>query len=257
MEEYIFEDKIVNINENTQIIFLDYDNTQGLKELIDKHFITICHGEKSLDEIPDIKLEIKDYLIKKNKSQKIGAISEFFAHLYFINKGYKQECLFLNLEENSAKKGFDGVYSKDDSILILESKSRSFNKSVAHNSNIKVAYEDLKNKFIGKTKKGVKNNPWRNAYNHAAHKDVNSSEKLQDKLREISKEYQQKKYKDIAFFNIIPCSTIIDEIKLDSDKKDKVIKKIQKLILTFKYKSIIAIAISNRIYKFFIDYLEN
>lgn len=36
-----------------------------------------------------------------------GAVAEFFVHLYLNILGLKQECLFLNLEENSIKKGFD------------------------------------------------------------------------------------------------------------------------------------------------------
>ena len=257
MKDYIFEDKIEILDDNAQVIFIDYDSSDTLKEMLDKHFVAICRGEKSLDDIKSIKLEIKDYLANKKHFQKIGAVAEFFAHLYFINKGFKQECMFLNLEEASAKKGFDGVYSKNNKILLLESKSRNFSKNVNHKANIRVAYNDLCDKFSGKSKKGIKNNPWRNAYNHASHKDVNSSTRLQEELRNLSNEYQQKTYKDISFFNIIPCSTIIDESKKDENSKKKLIEKIKKLIFTLKYKSIIAVAISNRIYDFFLKYLED
>lgn len=257
MNNYVFEDKIEIISDSVRVVFIDYDSSDALKEMLDKHFVAICHGEKSPDDIKSIKLEIKDYLNNKKRFQKIGAVAEFFAHLYFINKGFKQECMFLNLEEASAKKGFDGVYTKDNKVLLLESKSRSSGKNVNHNANIKVAYNDLCNKFSGKIKKGIKNNPWRNAYNHASHKDVNSSTKLQEELRNLSNEYQQKQYKDISFFNIIPCSTIIDESKKDENSKGKIVEKIKKSILTLKYKSIIAVAISNRIYDFFLKYLED
>jgi hypothetical protein len=40
----------------------------------------------------------------------------------------------------------------------------------------------------GKSKKG-RNNPWRNAYNHASHIDVGSRKPLRDKLRDIAKLY--------------------------------------------------------------------
>ena len=50
------------------------------------------------------------------------------------------------MEENSPKKGFDGVYSSNTRVWYMESKSGS-NISEEHKDKISEAYRDLKNKL--------------------------------------------------------------------------------------------------------------
>ena len=114
----------------------------------------------------------------------------------------------------------------------------------------------MNDKFSGKIKKGCQNNPWRNAYNHASHADVNSEESLKRQFNKLADDYTMKKYRDSAEFNIIPCSTIINDEIIDVGKRNNLIMKLKKKIGSFKYKKIICVAISNRIYDFFLKYLE-
>lgn len=253
--KYVFDEKNIKINDNTEIVILNYDVDEKLSEFIDNYIVSICEGASSGD-IDCVKSNILDYLSTKRRFQRIGAVAEFFAHLYFINKGFKQECLFFNLEENSPKKGFDGIYSIVDEFWIMESKSRRVGKNVSHNSNMRTAYKDLNDKLAGKKKKGLKNNPWRNAYNHASHKDVGSSASLQQTFKQLSNDFQNKRFGDSSSYNIIPCSTIIDEEKMPKEKVERLVKSITKISTEFKYKKIILVAISSRIYNFFIKYLE-
>lgn len=252
---YEFDEKTIKINDDAKIIILNYDADKKLSKFIDNYIVSICEGASDSD-IDCVKSDISDYLSTKKQFQRIGAVSEFFAHLYFINKGFKQECLFFNLEENSPKKGFDGVYSILGEFWIMESKSRKFAKNVSHNSNMRIAYNDLNDKFMGKKKKKLKNNPWKNAYNHASHKDVWANISLQQTFKQLSNDFRNKKFTDCSSYNIIPCSTIIDEEKMTNEKLEKLVKAITKLSENFKYKKIILIAISSRIYDFFIKYLE-
>ena len=55
----------------------------------------------------------------------------------------KQEFLFFNLEENSIKKGFDGLFSKDSETFLVESKSGTIlTKGISHRTKLKTAYTD-------------------------------------------------------------------------------------------------------------------
>jgi len=253
--EYQFKEYKENLSNSSCVIFIDYDVCDELTQFIDRHFISICAGNSS-SPLNVVKENIKNYLKNKSNKQKIGAVAEFFAHLYFINNQYKQECLFTNLEELSAKKGFDGVYSNSNNYWIMESKARNYSSSTNHNSLIVKAYNDLNDKFSGKVKKGCPNNPWRNAYNHASHADVNSAESLKKQFNRLADEYTMKKYRDSSEFNIIPCSTIINDEIVNVETRNNLIQKLKKKMEKFKYKKIICVAISNRIYNYFINYLE-
>ena len=79
---------------------------------LDENLVSICEGENSLSDLASVKLRIKKLFERKPETWQMGAIAEFFIHLYINLTGYRQECMFLNLEERSIKKGFDGYYSK-------------------------------------------------------------------------------------------------------------------------------------------------
>ncbi len=255
MEEYIFETKLLEISDTATIIILDYDDCDLLYNLIDKYFVKICEGDSGSD-LRSVKLQLKGYLKNKKNFQRIGAVAEFFAHLYFINNNFKQECLFFNLEENSPKKGFDGVYTKDKELWIMESKARNAAKGVTHKANLKIAYNDLNDKFKGVVKRGQVNNPWKNAYNHACNINVKTQENIRKTIKQISDDYINQKFSDASQYNIIPCSTIICEAKMDDLSKENLINKIKVLLSEFNYQKVILFAISSRIYNSFIKYLE-
>ena len=90
-----------------------------LKQTMDEFIVSICEGpQETMLTIDDVKQEIKSFILEKrpkndndtgrNTYTYIGAIAEFFIHLFLNYIGFEQECLYLNLEERSIKKGFDG-----------------------------------------------------------------------------------------------------------------------------------------------------
>lgn len=82
-----------------------------MKDLLDKYFVSICEGDSD-SEISLVKQRLAKFLKTKNEETQMGAVAEFLVHLYLNQLNFKQEFLFFNLEENSIKKGFDGLFSK-------------------------------------------------------------------------------------------------------------------------------------------------
>ena len=156
-------------NDNLEIsIFEVKELNDEIQKCLDNNLVTICEGKNSCSDISIIKKRIINLFDGKKDNWKMGAIAEFFIHLYMNLTGYTQDCLFLNLEENSIKKGFDGYYNNGKNHWIMESKSGSIlSRNISHNSKLKEAIMDLKDKIEGNSK----NNPWQEAYNHACHCD--------------------------------------------------------------------------------------
>lgn len=221
-----------------------------LKALIEKHIVDICEGDTGND-IKIVKAQLKTFLkSKKDSTIEMGAIAEFFLHLYLNEMGFKQECLFFNLEEGSIKKGFDGYYSLLNEEWILESKSGSINTAnISHPKKVKEAYEDLEQKLIG----NVSNNPWNNAFNHA--RVVNSSTDIKKNLKKLSNEFVKKKPQAIKKFNIIPSSTIFLEGVWKTSDPDELQTLVQKLVKTFKFNKITIICIDKKSLELFKSYL--
>lgn len=184
------------------IWYIDIECIDGdLEKLIDKYIVHICYGDECFSS-EKAKKYIRDYLDTKNEDRKKGAVAEFLIHVFLNSIDYKQECLYKNLEENSPKKGFDGVYQDDKAELwYVESKSGT-NKSYNHKDKVEEAYRDLKGKFEGT----VKNDPWLNALQHA--KVVNAEESILDTFRKYSNEFDKGTSHNIKEFNIIPCGTV-------------------------------------------------
>lgn len=228
--------------------------TSELKALIDEKIVQICHGIKSQSKRQLVKSRIISFLATKDCNTQMGAIAEFFIHLFLNERKFKQECLFLNLEENSIKKGFDGVYSRQKLQWLLESKSGSINSSsISHRAKIKESYDDLKSKLAGEGP----NNPWRNAYNHAGHIDVAAKKNIVKLISDFSDEYDASHFHDIADFNIIPGATIFLDGTWTNFDSVKMESKIKTLIKTMNYKSIKIICVTKLSLQIFQDYLLN
>lgn len=250
----IFNVKKYKKNDNIKIHILNIKSmTPELLNLIKEYFVNICEGDSGSD-IETVKIRLLEFLDKKDVTTKMGAIAEFFVHLYLNSNEYKQECLYLNLEENSIKKGFDGYYSKDKEEWIMESKSGTIStKNISHPSKIKEAYDDLKGKVEG----NVNNNPWHNAYNHAQLIDVSASRDIRNNLKKISDEFTNSKYHDISEFNIIPTSTIFLEDRwLDSDEED-ICRLLVKKINKFNFKKILIVCLTKQSLELIYEFLEN
>jgi len=247
------EHDIIAINENVNLHILELQEiTDDVKNFIDSKIVNITNGSRERP-INIVKSKLKNFLdSKKGSTTEMGAIAEFFIHLYLSTQGYKQECLFFNLEENSIKKGFDGYYSKEDTEWIMESKSGLIStKGISHKSKVKEAYDDLDKKLQGH----VSNNPWENAYNHASHNDVNTSQGIVKNIEQFSNEFELGIFKDIKDFNIIPSATIfLDGIWVDNDK-EKIQADITELILKLTYEKLEVICFTKESLNLFLDYL--
>jgi len=224
-----------------------------LESLIDKSIVTICEG-KTDTALNIIKKRLIHLLTtKKGSNLEMGAIAEFFTHLYLNEIGFKQEFLFFNLEEGSIKKGFDGYYSGSNEEWIYESKSGSINtKNISHRNKIKEAYDDLKKKIEG----DVKNNPWQNAYSHASQMDVDCALGIRKNLKKFSEDFIKEEYHDIKNFNLIPGSTIFLGGKWECLNSADIENKIKALITKFKFKKIHIVCVNKKSLDLFWDYLN-
>lgn len=235
----------------------------GLKTLnieiqnkIDEYIVQLIYppDDKKYYELKNAKKLVLNLLDTKSDEQKIGLIAEFFTHLILLSLGYRQESLFKNLEENSAKKGFDGVYSRKDQIWIMESKSGFYSEKISHYSKINEAYWDLNHKIT--KHENVTNNPWSNALHHM------SVMKTKQKLREIfikgNIDFGNDKGQDITCFNLIPSATIfLQDTWIDLHPNENDIKKIYKTWIQNKgFKSMNIICFTKASFTSFVDYLK-
>ena len=247
-----FEVFVYKIDENQKIIIINIEEiSTEMEQEIDRYIAEIWEGYND-GEISDVKKEILKYLGDLEKDKKIGAIAEFFIHLYLKINRYNQYCLFQNLEEDkSFKKGFDGVYALDNETWLIESKSTE-QKKIKHHTKILEAYKDLNKKVTGKGE----NNPWKNAYNHASNRDLIVPDDVRAAIKKLSREYTKGIYKTLKNYNIIPCST-----KFFSEEEEKEIIENTKIevknkIEDFEFNKIKAICINNKVADLFIQYLR-
>jgi hypothetical protein len=219
---------------------------------LDQKISEICEGYTDTP-LNIIKIRLIKFLkTKRNSGLEIGAIAEFFTHLYLNEIGFKQEFLFFNLEEGSIKKGFDGYYSFINEEWIYESKSGSIEtKKISHSGKIKEAYNDLVKTIAGKKK----NNPWQNAYSHASQIDVHTNSSIRANLKKLSNEFVLEKYHDIKDFNVIPGSTLFLEEKFQTHDPKNMNNIFQDQILKFNFKKIQIICVNQKSVDIFWDYL--
>ena len=191
-------------------------------------------------------------LVKIEEEKKVGAIAEFFIHLYLKINKYEQYCLFQNLEEDkSFKKGFDGLYAINNEKWLVESKSTE-KIDKRHHSKISEAYNDLNKKVTGKES----NNPWKNAYNHASNRDLEVPDDVRKAIKKLSREYTNGNYSTIDNYNIIPCSTKFFKEDKEKERIGNTKVEVENKIESFEFKKIKAICVNNKIADLFIQYLR-
>lgn len=250
----IFNSKIKK-DKNFELHFLNLEFfSQEFDDYMSKHFVAICEGIESQNTFDVVKKRVVEFFEKKDKNTTMGAIAEFIMHLYLKSLGYRQECTYFNLEEGSIKKGFDGYYTREKVEWILESKSGYIdNQAVTHPTKIGKAYQDLMDKFSGK----VKNNPWKNAYNHASMVDIIPDQKVRDKLRKLAADFTNNKYPSIEDYYLIPASTIFLNGTWTEPDYLEIESILEKDISTYKFKKMIVICLTKKSIEMFLDYIKS
>ena len=243
-----------DLSNGNELFIIDIEEINiDLKALIDAKFVKICEGNSGTD-LAIVKSRLLQFLTtKKGSNLEIGAISEFFLHLFLNDKGFDPQFLYLNLEEGSIKKGFDGYYFYDGRQWILESKSGNINTTgISHRSKVKEAYDDLKDKLSGRRP----NNPWRNAYDHASHIDVGANSNVRADIKNFSDQYSLNTFHDIKEFNIIPGATLVLDGTWAAIDCDTIESEVKALIATLQFRQIKVICITKTSLQLFWDYLS-
>ncbi len=123
------------------------------KEFITKNLLEISSGRDSDLSTKSEAIELVDYLSRLDINKRNGAVAEFLLICILREKGFSQEYCFKNLEENSAKKGFDGLVFKNNQFWLVESKSTQINHMNSHRNTIYRAYTGLEKQLSGANKK--------------------------------------------------------------------------------------------------------
>ena len=209
-----------------------------------ENLVEISKGRNSYYDLNTVVEKILQFLEKQTEKTRYGAISEFFVLKTLKEEKFEQEYCFRNLEENSIKKGFDGVFSKENTFWLMESKST---KTKSHKTNIDKAYNGIKNQIEGNTE----NDPWENAVNHA--KAAESKKNLIEKLTELSRQHTLGKFSELKNSNIILGSTVIKD-NIDSSVVDK--EELMEYIENHVSKKEILVSVNLSSEKHFIELLE-
>ncbi|MGL5563535.1 MAG: hypothetical protein ACRDCN_13090, partial [Tannerellaceae bacterium] len=152
--------------QNKDLIVVDLVNLSNEdKVYIKETLVEMCRGKESTSNVSAVAVELLKNMSNKGVKQKAGITAEFFISCIVRQQSFEQIYCFENLEENSAKKGFDGVFANGDNFWLTESKS-SYEKGThnyKHKKTIDRAYNGISDLMGGRTR----NNPWRNAVSHA------------------------------------------------------------------------------------------
>ncbi|HFI0385846.1 hypothetical protein HO415_02605 [Streptococcus suis] len=245
-DETKFESTLLE-NKNYQYLRLNIDSLSDTdKDFIRGNLLEISSGRESELSLISEAIELVDYLARLDINKRNGAIAEFLLICILREKGFSQEYCFKNLEENSAKKGFDGLVVKDEQFWLVESKSSQINHGNSHRNTVYRAYSGLEKQLSGTNKKI--NNPWRNAYNHA--RSAMSNRGLRRILASLSDSYTKKNFLTIDKQNVVIGSTIIPDNKTNSKTNatiydiDSSIKSIDNYIKNHKSKDELVVIIN-------------
>ena len=228
--------------------------SKTLREFIDSNLMTICRGENHENELKYIKKQLKNFFKSKDDVKKFGSIGELFSHFYLSSIDYRPKFMFLNLEENSVKKGFDGFYEKSEMIWLLDSKSGKHDSTnISHRSKILEAYRSVKGQLGGR---GVSNNPWENAFQHANSRDINSSNSLLKTIRKFSNDYLDEEFADMKTLNLILASTIYWYDAWSGKEIDDLLEELEDVQKNMEYSKLTIFCSNKKTFEEFLEYLE-
>ncbi|NHI69172.1 hypothetical protein [Lactococcus garvieae] len=228
---------------NAHVIVVDIEDfSDEEKQYISEKLVEICKGASSSYPASVVAQKLLEQFKKASDKNKNGLSAEFLQAIILRNQGFSQKYLFSNLEENSAKKGFDGFYMFNGDNWILESKS-SFIQTAhqnKHKTTIDRSYRGIVEMVSGNTS----NDPWENAANHVQIAD-NANKSLLKKLEDLSVDYMNNRFQRIDDLRIIVGSTVVSDsislIEKDTESIQKYITNHQakeELIVVVNYKHI-------------------
>lgn len=257
MIPFFYSDYIVSDKIKLTVIDIEKIDEQ-IKAVLDENFVLICEGNSGSD-LATVKKRVKNLYSTKTQEWIMGATAEFFVHLYIRLSGFKQECLFFNLEEDSIKKGFDGYYSLHGMEWIMESKAGSVDtEGNSHAKKVVIAINDLESKVTGTgdKEKNKTNNPWRNAYSHASHYDVGSADEIRKNIKALTDDYTNEIYHHIEEFNTMPCGTLFLSGIWNPPTHDEVLDSIKMISNKLKGKNIHVICMTQKSVDMFCTYVD-
>lgn len=225
------------------------DDFDYLKNQIDQYIVDLIYGDskRSFDAARN---QMAMFVSSKTQKQKLGIVSELLMHLSAMELNATRYNLIKNLEDNSMKKGFDGVYVYDSELWFGESKSSSV-VDTKHIINIDESIKCFGDKINGRNK----NDPWVNALYHinVIKNEAKMSEPLKKQIIMLSEQFARGIFCDSRDFNVIPSSTLIVE---DNQTFDEICNDCESRLLTYNYRKLVIFCIDNIIYQNTLDYLE-
>lgn len=252
MSSFNFVDK--DLGNGNKLFIIDIAEIDGrLKTCLDQWFVKVCEGNRTID-LATVKTRVGRFLeTKRGSNIEMGAIAEFFLHVFLNEQGYQPQFLYTNLEENSIKKGFDGYYFLGNDEWILESKSGSITTSgISHAKKIKESYDDLQSKITG----NASNNPWENAYKHASQLNVGANPNVRENIDKLSQMYTNGVFQQIDSINLIPGATIFLDGTWSATNADIVESQVRDTIGEFKFRKIVILCVTKSTLQLFLDYLN-
>ena len=254
------------IKDNYSIFYIE-SLTDELKEVIRKDLSSICHGpadaesgRSSYSYKSTLKEFVKRYSTKRDTHQK-GMIGELLLHIIMLEllDDFEVDSPFFNLEERSAKKGFDVVVNKKSTneLWITEVKSGEQHKDKDTSGTAIELINAAKNDLI-KRLNGDSIQLWNNAVHGAKiaiheHRDsrkaiISLLEDLQDAANEDSVSSDD--------LNVILVGTVFNNLN-DRINELQISNKHTSLNRKSKFKKICLIAIQKSTYQAVFDFLES
>lgn len=157
-------DGITSIKKDKYSIIYIECLSEEFKDSIREHLALMCHGKDEVDSghiYANYKTTLKEFnkrLNEKSDKQKKGQIGELLTHLIIRTElpDYEICSPLFNMEERSAKKGFDLIIIKEDELWLNEVKSGEASVKEKPNTKInnliKKAADDLIERVDNKDK---------------------------------------------------------------------------------------------------------
>lgn len=247
-------------------IFIIEHFSDDLKCAIKNNLYNICWVFEKETPGVSFKDTIKEFIYRceeKSESKVMGFISEFLVHI-LIKEYYENLSIltpFFNMEERSARKGFDIIiYNKNNNELIIDETKSGENiendptksclniiKRAEKDLEKRAVSNDSKNKFIwmkaiNETRRICENN----SEMDAVKKEIDNLGKIKDSEKGILPN-------DI---NVLLAAVLFERVN-NFFNKDAIYKKFEDIVNKKTFKCVYMIAIQENTYEEIYDYIKN